>query len=46
MPTNLSIADSSFPQLTKQQSTDEKFDKIQSYLYMLLKPRLVEILLV
>ena len=37
MPTNLSIADSSFPQLTKQQSTDEKFDKIQSYLYMLLE---------
>lgn len=37
MPTNLSIADSSFPQLTKQQSNDEKFDKIQSYLYMLLE---------
>lgn len=37
MPTNLSIADSSFPQLTKQQSADEKFDKIQSYLYMLLE---------
>ena len=37
MPTNLSAADASFPQLTEKQSTDEKIEKIQSYLYMLLE---------
>ncbi len=37
MPTNLSTADASFPQLTEKQSTDEKIEKIQSYLYMLLE---------
>lgn len=37
MPTNLSVADASFPQLTEKQSTDEKIEKIQSYLYMLLE---------
>lgn len=37
MPTNLFAADASFPQLTEKQSTDEKIEKIQSYLYMLLE---------
>ena len=37
MPSNLLTADSTFPTLTKEQSTDEKFEKITSYLYMLLE---------
>ncbi len=37
MPSNLLTADSTFPTLTKEQSADEKFEKITSYLYMLLE---------
>lgn len=37
MPSNLLTADTTFPTLTKEQSTDEKFEKITSYLYMLLE---------
>lgn len=37
MPSNLLTADTTFPTLTREQSTDEKFDKITSYLYMLLE---------
>ena len=37
MPSNLLTADTTFPTLTQEQSTDEKFEKITSYLYMLLE---------
>ncbi len=37
MPSNLLSADTTFPTLTQEQSTDEKFEKITSYLYMLLE---------
>lgn len=37
MPSNLLTADTTFPTLTQELSTDEKFEKITSYLYMLLE---------
>ena len=37
MPSNLLTADTTFPTLTQERSTDEKFEKITSYLYMLLE---------
>ena len=37
MPSNLLTTDTTFPTLTQEQSTDEKFEKITSYLYMLLE---------
>lgn len=37
MPSNLLNADVGFPQLKKDQSNDEKIDKIVNYLYMLLE---------
>ncbi len=37
MPGNLLTADTSFPNLTGEQSTDEKFGIITNYLYMLLE---------
>ena len=37
MPSNLLTADTSFPNLTDDQSTDDKFSKITNYLYMLLE---------
>ena len=37
MPSNLLTADTMFPNLTKQQSTDEKFVIVTDYLYMLLE---------
>ena len=37
MPSNILTTDTSFPQLTEEQSTDEKFGVITNYLYMLLE---------
>ena len=37
MPSNILAADTSFPQLTDQQTTDEKFSVLTNYLYMLLE---------
>lgn len=37
MPTSLLSADSQFPDLKKGQSTDEKFEVVTNYLYMLLE---------
>lgn len=37
MPGNLLTADTSFPRLTKEQSTEEKFTILTDYLYMLLE---------
>lgn len=37
MPTSLLSADSQFPDLKKEQSTDEKFEVVTNYLYMLLE---------
>lgn len=37
MPSNILTTDTSFPQLTDKQSTDEKFSVITNYLYMLLE---------
>lgn len=37
MPSNILTTDTSFPQLTDQQTTDEKFGVITNYLYMLLE---------
>lgn len=37
MPGNLLTADTSFPRLTKEQSTEEKFGILTNYLYMLLE---------
>lgn len=37
MPSNLLTADTSFPNLTDSQSTDEKFGIVTNYLYMLLE---------
>ena len=37
MPSNLLTADTAFPTLTAEQSTDEKLEMITSYLYMLLE---------
>lgn len=37
MPGNFLTADTGFPTLTKEQSTEEKFGQIQSYLYLLLE---------
>lgn len=37
MPSNILTTDTSFPRLTKQQSTDEKFSVVTNYLYMLLE---------
>lgn len=37
MPSNILTADTSFPQLKEEQSTDEKFGVITNYLYMLLE---------
>lgn len=37
MPSNILTTDTSFPQLTEHQSTDEKFGVITNYLYMLLE---------
>ena len=37
MPSNLLTADTSFPKLEKSQSTDEKFETVTNYLYMLLE---------
>ena len=37
MPSNILTTDTSFPQLTDKQTTDEKFSVITNYLYMLLE---------
>lgn len=37
MPSNILTTDTSFPQLTEEQSNDEKFGVITNYLYMLLE---------
>lgn len=37
MPSNILTTDTSFPQLTEEQSADEKFGVITNYLYMLLE---------
>ena len=37
MPSNMLTTDTSFPQLTDKQTTDEKFSVITNYLYMLLE---------
>ena len=37
MPSNILTTDTSFPRLTEEQSTDEKFGVITNYLYMLLE---------
>lgn len=37
MPSNILTTDTSFPRLTKEQSTDEKFSVVTNYLYMLLE---------
>ena len=37
MPSNILAADTSFPQLTDQQTTEEKFSVLTNYLYMLLE---------
>lgn len=37
MPTNLLSADSTFPDVKKARSTDEKFEVVTNYLYMLLE---------
>lgn len=37
MPSNLLTADTLFPHLTEEQSTDEKFTVVTNYLYMLLE---------
>ena len=37
MPSNLLTADTTFPTLAQEQSTDEKFERITSYLHMMLE---------
>lgn len=37
MPSNILTTDTSFPRLTEEQSTDEKFGVVTNYLYMLLE---------
>lgn len=37
MPTNMLTVDANFPQLSREQSTDEKFERITSYLHMMLE---------
>lgn len=37
MPTSFLTADTSFPDLSKEKSTDAKFEKVTNYLYMLLE---------
>ena len=37
MPTNMLTVDANFPTLSREQSTDEKFERITSYLHMMLE---------